>query len=139
MDRKKQEMQSAAAGRQINPKEVKRDEEEITLLCFLYSRTQNWVLNEDRLDLQPFPLVALTLPELIIIIIISSSENKQDCFLRNLSASKSAITSKALKTAKPTPGSPIETSSTGEVLWPTTRIWSQTGKQTNKPKTRPIK
>lgn len=80
MDRKKQEMQSAAAGRQINPKEVKRDEEEITLLCFLYSRTQNWVLNEDRLDLQPFPLVALTLPELIIII-ISSSENKQTAFL----------------------------------------------------------
>lgn len=80
MDRKKQEMQSAAAGRQINPKEVERDEEEITLLCFLYSRTQNWVLNEDRLDLQPFPLVALTLPELIIII-ISSSENKQTAFL----------------------------------------------------------
>lgn len=31
MDRKKQEMQSAAAGRQINPKEVERDEEEIAL------------------------------------------------------------------------------------------------------------
>lgn len=33
MDRKKQEMQSAAAGRQINPKEVER-EEEITLFVF---------------------------------------------------------------------------------------------------------
>lgn len=33
MDRKKQEMQSAAAGRPIDPKEVKR-EEEITLFVF---------------------------------------------------------------------------------------------------------
>lgn len=34
MDRKKQEMQSAAAGRQINPKEVEKEEEEITLFVF---------------------------------------------------------------------------------------------------------